>query len=138
MSFLLRCDLLGHIDRLFSEGIEQRLLVGINAEDLLESRHFDDVHHFFLQAKKGEVAASLLQLFRSGAEVLSHPPKRRDSNHCAAERWRVTPTDGSGRFAVVHLSFQSERNPRWPECHIYANFNELIENCMKQDHADWT
>lgn len=45
--------------------------------------------------------------------------------------------DSSGRYAVVHLSYQKEKDPRWPECHLYRDFEDWVENCMKPDDSDW-
>jgi len=45
--------------------------------------------------------------------------------------------DGSGRYAVVHLSFQKEKDPQWPECHLFTGVEDWIENGMKPDHEDW-
>jgi hypothetical protein len=47
--------------------------------------------------------------------------------------------DGSGRFAVVHLTFAQhpEPDPRWPETVIYNDWAEFTET-MKADAEDWT
>ena len=46
--------------------------------------------------------------------------------------------DGSGRFAVVHLTYasHSEPDPRWPETVIYRSSREFLR-AMNKDAADW-
>jgi len=46
--------------------------------------------------------------------------------------------DGTGRFAVVHLTFAQhpETDPRWPETVIYKDWAEFVQT-MKEDAADW-
>jgi hypothetical protein len=46
--------------------------------------------------------------------------------------------DGSNRVAVAHLSYQREHDPKWPECHMYTNLADWIDNCMNPDNADWS
>jgi len=46
--------------------------------------------------------------------------------------------DGSGRFAVVHLTYAQhpETDPRWPATAIYKDWTEFVQT-MKEDAADW-
>src|SRR5437667_3945419 len=46
--------------------------------------------------------------------------------------------DGSGRFAVVHLTYSQhpEPDPRWPETSIYRDWDEFLR-AMKADAEDW-
>ena len=46
--------------------------------------------------------------------------------------------DGSGRFAVVHLTYAQhpEPDPRWPETSVYRDWGEFL-SVMKEDAADW-
>ena len=44
--------------------------------------------------------------------------------------------DGTGRFAVVHLTFQVETDVRWPSFWTFANEAEWIEK-MQADHAEF-
>ncbi len=46
--------------------------------------------------------------------------------------------DGSGRFAVVHLTYAQhpEPDPRWPCTTIYQDLAEFMKT-MEEDAADW-
>ena len=46
--------------------------------------------------------------------------------------------DGSGRFAVVHLTYARSReiDPRWPETTLFESWRQF-ERQMRDDHADW-
>ena len=46
--------------------------------------------------------------------------------------------DGSGRFAVVHLTYAQhpETDPRWPGTSICRDWDEFL-NTMKADAEDW-
>lgn len=46
--------------------------------------------------------------------------------------------DGSGRFAVVHLTYAQhpEPDPRWPERVIYREWTGFLQ-AMKADADDW-
>lgn len=48
--------------------------------------------------------------------------------------------DGSGRLAVVHLTFSRNRelDPRWPKTRIFSGWDDFVENCMKEDHNWFT
>jgi hypothetical protein len=48
--------------------------------------------------------------------------------------------DGSGRFAVVHLTFgqHPEPNSLWPSTEIYANWIEFERERMQRDAAEET
>ena len=48
--------------------------------------------------------------------------------------------DGTGRFAVVHLTFSGriEENSRFPETEVYRDWNQFEEKRMKLDHRGWT
>lgn len=45
--------------------------------------------------------------------------------------------DGSFRVAVVHLSFQAEKNLRWPETEIFSSLQEFASHRMAPDHDDF-
>ncbi|MCX4165708.1 MULTISPECIES: hypothetical protein [Paraburkholderia] len=46
--------------------------------------------------------------------------------------------DGSGRVAVVHLTWaSSKQQPPWPITTIYANMGEWVEQCMLPEHEEW-
>lgn len=47
--------------------------------------------------------------------------------------------DGSGRFAVVHLTYAQhpEPDPRWPETHVYDSWAHFERETMKPDHNEW-
>jgi hypothetical protein len=46
--------------------------------------------------------------------------------------------DGSGRFAVVHLTYAMHResDPRWPDTTLFESWQQF-ERRMRDDHADW-
>jgi hypothetical protein len=46
--------------------------------------------------------------------------------------------DGSGRFAVVHLTYarHPELGPRWPETVVYGDWTEFL-TVMNADAAEW-
>lgn len=44
--------------------------------------------------------------------------------------------DGSGRLAVVHLSYTAESDPRWPLTTLYSNEAEFSA-AMAADNADF-
>ena len=45
--------------------------------------------------------------------------------------------DGSGRLAVVHLTWQKETDPQWPWAEIYRDLGEWKEKRMEPDIAEW-
>src|SRR5690348_6651888 len=47
--------------------------------------------------------------------------------------------DGSGRFAVVHLTFAQhpERNPCWPRTEIYPDFSQFEARRMRRDAEEF-
>lgn len=47
--------------------------------------------------------------------------------------------DGSGRFAVVHMTFAQhpEPDPRWPETEIYSDWGQFEWERMQPDAANW-
>lgn len=47
--------------------------------------------------------------------------------------------DGTGRFAVVHLTWSRhpEPDPRWPAAAIFAGFEAFDQKCMKPDADNW-
>ncbi len=48
--------------------------------------------------------------------------------------------DGSGRFAVVHLTYarRPEQDPTWPVTEVFCDWDDFARNRMQSDHADWT
>jgi hypothetical protein len=55
----------------------------------------------------------------------------------------VEPVDRSGPFraappewALVHLTWSKETDPRWPSTEMYPSIEAWIEDCMKPDHED--
>lgn len=42
-------------------------------------------------------------------------------------------SDGSGRYAVVHLTWKKESSPEWPHSEIYASFQEWVVKRFIQD-----
>ena len=46
--------------------------------------------------------------------------------------------DGSGRVAVVHLTWTQSPpdRPPWPVAEVYSGFDEFVEQRMKPDHLD--
>jgi len=46
--------------------------------------------------------------------------------------------DGSGRVAVVHLTWTRSppERPPWPGTAIYASFGEFAAECMRRDHEE--
>ncbi len=47
--------------------------------------------------------------------------------------------DGSGRFAVVHLTYAQhpESDPRWPRSDIYADWSTFERDRMRPDAEEW-
>jgi hypothetical protein len=45
--------------------------------------------------------------------------------------------DGSNRYAVVHLSFAVERDPRWPSTEVFDSLAEFAAERLFPDVADW-
>src|SRR4051812_28509253 len=47
--------------------------------------------------------------------------------------------DGSGRLAVVHLTYANhpEPDPRWPNTEIYADLSRFEQERMRPDAANW-
>jgi hypothetical protein len=47
--------------------------------------------------------------------------------------------DGSGRFAVVHLTFAQhpEPDPRWPSTEIYTDWSAFERERMRPDAEEW-
>jgi hypothetical protein len=47
--------------------------------------------------------------------------------------------DGSGRFAVVYLTFAQhpEPDPQWPETEIYGDWAQFERERMQSDAAEW-
>jgi hypothetical protein len=47
--------------------------------------------------------------------------------------------DGSGRVAVVHLTWTSSppERPPWPDTGIFGSFDEFAGVCMRPDHEDF-
>ena len=48
--------------------------------------------------------------------------------------------DGSGRFAVVHLTYAQhpEPDPRWPETDVDSDWSHFEQERMRSDAADWS
>ncbi|MBI4527196.1 MAG: hypothetical protein HY695_25670 [Deltaproteobacteria bacterium] len=48
--------------------------------------------------------------------------------------------DGSGRVAVVHLTWhgETERDPIGPATEIFESFDEWVEKGMETDNAEWS
>jgi hypothetical protein len=45
--------------------------------------------------------------------------------------------DGTGRLALVHLTWSGQRElPPWPQSMIFANVEDWIENGMRPDHDE--
>ena len=46
--------------------------------------------------------------------------------------------DGSGRVAVVHLTWSKAREvPPWPGTTLYSNIEEWAQRCMLVEHQEW-
>lgn len=45
--------------------------------------------------------------------------------------------DGTSKVAVVHLTFQPESNPKWPETEFFDSLAAFSSTRMGADHADW-
>ena len=46
-------------------------------------------------------------------------------------------TDGTNRYAVVHLTWNVETDPKWPRTEIFASFDDFVANRLRTDVADW-
>jgi hypothetical protein len=44
--------------------------------------------------------------------------------------------DGSGRIAVVHLTFQIEHDPKWPFTELFASLEEFVTR-IQADHDEF-
>lgn len=42
--------------------------------------------------------------------------------------------DGTGRVAVVHLTYQVEQDPRWPSVTLFEDFGDFRRRRMQADH----
>lgn len=42
--------------------------------------------------------------------------------------------DGTGRVAVVHLTFQAERDPHWPATELFGDLADFLIRRMRPDH----
>jgi hypothetical protein len=40
-------------------------------------------------------------------------------------------------FAVVHLTYQKEWRPRWPDTQLFDSLAAWVEECMIPDAEDW-
>jgi hypothetical protein len=40
-------------------------------------------------------------------------------------------------FAVVHLSYQPEKDPKWPETSLFDSFDSWVEQCMIPEAEDF-
>jgi hypothetical protein len=46
--------------------------------------------------------------------------------------------DGTGRFAVVHLTFRPSQEPMpWPETQLYVSIEDFIDARMRPDHEEF-
>ena len=45
--------------------------------------------------------------------------------------------EAAPRFAVVHLTYQRESRPEWPETHLFASLGAWLEQGMASDAADF-
>ncbi len=45
--------------------------------------------------------------------------------------------DGSSRVAVVHLTFQVERDPKWPATELFGSLEDFRAVRMQADHEDF-
>ena len=46
--------------------------------------------------------------------------------------------DGTGRVAVVHLTFSNRpESPPWPGCRIFPSLEIWASDCMRADHDDF-
>jgi len=45
--------------------------------------------------------------------------------------------DGTGRVAVVHLTWAKERDPIWPFTYVYDGIEHWKTECMEKDHEEW-
>lgn len=41
------------------------------------------------------------------------------------------------QFAVVHLTYQKETNPGWPNTWLYDSLQVWVEQCLIPDAKDW-
>jgi hypothetical protein len=59
---------------------------------------------------------------------------RQDCDDCLFEL-----LDGTGRYAVVHLTYarHPEPDPMWPETRIYEGLRHFEHECMAIEHAKW-
>jgi len=42
--------------------------------------------------------------------------------------------DGTGRVAVVHLTWQIEHDPRWPSIELFDDLEDFRRHRMRSDH----
>lgn len=45
--------------------------------------------------------------------------------------------DGTGRVAVVHLTFAVEQDPRWPDTEIFDSVQHFASTRMRGDHEEF-
>lgn len=44
--------------------------------------------------------------------------------------------DNKFHYAVVHLTYQQETDPRWPSCAFYTNWQDVYSNCIVTDYKN--
>jgi hypothetical protein len=84
-----------------------------------------------------DAAARELRREVGGRHVLAGVPARTVGHRQDCDDVLYELLDGSGRLAVVHLTYSNrrERNPTWPETRLLESWGHF-ERLMRDDHAD--
>ena len=96
---------------------------------------------FLLPWKPVEDAADSLAAELDRETVPSHPlfgesvralARRIDCDDVLFELLRP-----QGGYAVVHLTWNEEQDPRWPRTHLHDSFEAWLQAVMRPDHEEY-
>ena len=82
-------------------------------------------------AAEAELAREL-----SGSHVLANVPVTALACRQDQDDVLFQLNDGSGRVAVLHLTYRKESAPDWPFTTLFGSLEEFSAGAMAQDHAD--
>jgi hypothetical protein len=76
---------------------------------------------------------------RSSAHALSGLPLVAIGQHTGTDDFLFRVDDGSGRLALVHLTWAGKREtPPWPQSMLFADVADWIDQGMRPDHDETT
>jgi hypothetical protein len=87
---------------------------------------------------RSEAFATQLARELSPGHALYGIPVAAIGNHGGCDDVLFQLLDGTGRVAVVHLTWsQHSQEPPWPSSFMFDDFGTWAEECMKADHAEY-